>query len=52
MKLKFKEGEKVWFVKSMRMCRVIKNFGNGSYIVARLDNDKRLFAMFTGLAKI
>lgn len=44
-------GEEVWFVKSMRRCRVVELHADGNYTVARLDNGKRLTATRTGLCR-
>lgn len=40
---KFEIGQMVWFLKSMRMCRVVEAKPDGSYTVEVLDSGKRLF---------
>jgi len=45
---KFKIGDMVWFLKSMRMCEVVEIHTNG-YTVERVDSRKKLFATETGL---
>ncbi len=43
-------GQRVWFLKSMRMCRVVEAHDDGTYTVEIMDSGKRLVATSEGLA--
>lgn len=49
MKPKYRHGDFVWFLKSMRMCKFISHDGGNTCTVERLDNGKRLTAIYDGI---
>lgn len=52
MKHKFKLGQHVWFLKSMRMCEVVELHGDGTYTVEVMDSGWRFNASEDELATL
>jgi len=50
--MKFREGQLVWFLKSMRMCRFVAYHDDGTVTVETLDTGKGMVATPQGIEAV